>query len=299
VAIVGSAHVPGICKTFEELEIHAPGEADFPDLMKQEAEEEIHARRQHAPVYSLSVAGFSSCPFHQETLQAATQLHAEGLVASLEDRTFATRDDYRAWLFSAAGRGSFQGEPGAQQQTTCPFVWTSDMAGARTFVGGCDATKALASKLREGAEQQQQQTLELAASATGEYIATGALALETEDPAVEQARWSRRWRAEWEEMHRVPRDELRQATYILGGYLVVSAVTPLVGYAILRRQLGVSGTGKTGIIWANRLKWLGRGYVALGVGATAYGASYLYHGYSCVQRLQAQVQREHREGVGI
>ena len=48
----------------------------------------------------LSVAGFASCPFHQRALEAAHALVDAGKYGALDEQTFATREDFREWLFS-------------------------------------------------------------------------------------------------------------------------------------------------------------------------------------------------------
>jgi hypothetical protein len=96
---------------------------------------------------NLSVAGFENCSFHQRALAAAKAMHQAGLIASLDDRTFTTRDEYRQWLFSKDGRASF-GEAAAKHSSS-PFVWSSAPI---TFVGGCDATLELAVKLQKASE---------------------------------------------------------------------------------------------------------------------------------------------------
>jgi glutathione S-transferase len=94
---------------------------------------------------TVSVAGFSSCPFHRRAVNTAKQLAAAGLV-KFDDRTFATRDEYRHWLFSEDGRSSFS-EVAAHTHTSSPFVWRSDSR-LKSFVGGCDAMLDLAKALQ-------------------------------------------------------------------------------------------------------------------------------------------------------
>jgi hypothetical protein len=216
--------VAGICSTFEELEKNAPGGANFPHLMKEVEEQEALARQDSASVHSLSIAGFASCPSHQDALGVARRLQAAGLIANLEDRTFATRDEYREWLFSAEGRASFEHDQVAQQHATCPFVWASDGDRARTFVGGCDATMELASELTKADKQQE---------GAGQV-----LVLEGGELSAVQVRWSQNWRREWKEMHRMPREELRRATYVLGGLAVASAVPASWGMQFCVASLG-------------------------------------------------------------
>jgi hypothetical protein len=115
---------------------------------------------------TLSVAGFASCPFHKRAVEAAKKLETSGLVASLDDRTFASRDEYREWLFSSAGSSSFS-EPAAQRHTSSPFVWMNE-SDDRTFVGGCDATLELAATL----EAAQQDDLVIAAAPRPEVVAS-------------------------------------------------------------------------------------------------------------------------------
>ena len=92
----------------------------------------------------LSVAGFATCPFHQRALERAHELVASGAVARVDDRTFATRELYREWLF-AEGHSLFPSDhPAARKHTSSPFVWTSDREGLRDFVGGCDDLLAMA-----------------------------------------------------------------------------------------------------------------------------------------------------------
>ena len=94
---------------------------------------------------SLTVAGWSGCPFHRQALGVARELVSKGVVANLEDKTFPTRDAYREWLFSESGRVTCAGSE-AQRHTSSPFVW----ADARKYIGGCDALVSLASMLIAG-----------------------------------------------------------------------------------------------------------------------------------------------------
>ena len=67
-----------------------------------------------------------------------------GHFVTLDERTFATRDAFRTWLFGEEGRVNFGGE--AQSHSSSPFVWIDD----KHYLGGCDALLELAAEL-EGA----------------------------------------------------------------------------------------------------------------------------------------------------
>ena len=84
---------------------------------------------------AISVAGFASCPFHQQALAAAQKLVAQGKYAEVDDLTKATRDEYQSWLKSS--KPSFEDERAATH-TSSPFVFSGS-----TFIGGCDDTLAL------------------------------------------------------------------------------------------------------------------------------------------------------------
>ena len=47
---------------------------------------------------AISVAGFASCPFHQQALAAAQKLVEIGKFDAVEDLTKANRDLYQEWL---------------------------------------------------------------------------------------------------------------------------------------------------------------------------------------------------------
>lgn len=98
---------------------------------------------------SITVAGFASCPFHQDAISTAKSLATMGLVGDVEELTFETRDSYREWLFGTDGRQRFTtSSPSvstrALRHTSSPFVWQND----GEFVGGCDDLKMLASQLK-------------------------------------------------------------------------------------------------------------------------------------------------------
>jgi FKBP-type peptidyl-prolyl cis-trans isomerase 2 len=84
----------------------------------------------------LAVAGFQTCPYHQRALEAAKGMVAQGIITKLDDRTFATRDQYREWLFSE-GQPLFADDEAVQKHISSPFVWSSS-EGLLRFVGGCD-----------------------------------------------------------------------------------------------------------------------------------------------------------------
>ena len=92
----------------------------------------------------LTVVGWRDCPFHQQALEAARALTQGGHFVTLDERTFATRDAFRTWLFGEEGRVNFEGE--AQSHSSSPFVWIDD----KHYLGGCDALLELAAEL-EGA----------------------------------------------------------------------------------------------------------------------------------------------------
>ena len=93
----------------------------------------------------VAVAGFKTCPFHKRAVAAVKQLAASGKIASFEEKTFPSRDDYRAWLFSSKGRDSFN-DARAKKHTSCPFVFKNDTE----FIGGCDDALAFAASLSGG-----------------------------------------------------------------------------------------------------------------------------------------------------
>ena len=80
----------------------------------------------------ISVAGFASCPFHQQALAAAQKLVAAGKYAALEDLTSATRDEYQVWLKDSKPALD---DARAATHTSSPFVYSGD-----AFIGGCDDT---------------------------------------------------------------------------------------------------------------------------------------------------------------
>jgi len=92
---------------------------------------------------TITVAGFASCPYHQKALAAAKSMVAAGKFSSLDDKTMADRDTYKAWLASDA-RPTFTDER-AQNHTSSPFVFIGS-----SFVGGCDDTIAME---QEGSEK--------------------------------------------------------------------------------------------------------------------------------------------------
>ena len=47
---------------------------------------------------AISVAGFASCPYHQQALAAAQKLVELGEFDAVEDLTKANRDLYQEWL---------------------------------------------------------------------------------------------------------------------------------------------------------------------------------------------------------
>ena len=95
---------------------------------------------------TITVAGFASCPHHQTALGAASMLVQQGLAMHLVEKTFASRDEYRTWLFSPKGREAFVGQSKSAQSvlkhTSSPFV-----ASDESYVGGCDDLLALVSLL--------------------------------------------------------------------------------------------------------------------------------------------------------
>jgi len=94
------------------------------------------AMSQNNSTATITVAGFASCPYHQKALAAAKRMVAAGKFSSLDDKTMADRDTYKAWLASDA-RPNFTDDH-AQKHTSSPFVFIGS-----SFVGGCDDTIAL------------------------------------------------------------------------------------------------------------------------------------------------------------
>jgi glutaredoxin len=84
---------------------------------------------------TISVAGFSTCPFHQQALAAAKKLVAAGKFSGLDDLTCASRDEYQLWLKDSKPALD---DARAATHTSSPFVFSGD-----SFVGGCDDTLAL------------------------------------------------------------------------------------------------------------------------------------------------------------
>jgi glutaredoxin len=91
---------------------------------------------------AISVAGFASCPFHQQALAAAKKLVDLGIYAELDDLTCATRDEYQVWLKS--DKPSLE-DARAATHTSSPFVFSGE-----TFIGGCDDTLALLAESEAG-----------------------------------------------------------------------------------------------------------------------------------------------------
>lgn len=86
------------------------------------------------------VAGFATCPFHQQALNALKPF-VEQKQANLQEMTFGTRDEFRTWLFSNDGRMKFN-DARAKKHTSSPFVFNAENG---DFIGGCDDTMALLS----------------------------------------------------------------------------------------------------------------------------------------------------------
>lgn len=89
-----------------------------------------------------TVAGWAGCPSHQRAIEASKQMADSGQARSSEEKTFGTREEYRAWLL-AEGRAIVKRDPRAESHTTSPFVWRHDGNGNTAFVGGCDDIVAL------------------------------------------------------------------------------------------------------------------------------------------------------------
>lgn len=95
------------------------------------------------------VAGFGSCPFHQRALVIAGQLDAADLVATVGNRTFANREQYRRWLFSTDGRSTMsKADSRAATHTSSPICWVEGPNGARKLIGGCDDLANFAAELQ-------------------------------------------------------------------------------------------------------------------------------------------------------
>ena len=91
---------------------------------------------------AISVAGFASCPFHQQALAAAQKLVDIGKFDAVEDLTKANRDLYQEWLRDE--KPALEDDRAATH-TSSPFVFSGD-----TFIGGCDDTLALLAESESG-----------------------------------------------------------------------------------------------------------------------------------------------------
>ena len=106
---------------------------------------------------SISVAGFATCPFHQQALAAAKKLVELGIYDELDDLTCATRDEYQVWL--KADKPSLE-DARAATHTSSPFVFSGE-----TFIGGCDDTLALLADSEAGRSSAPTRRLRAVASA--------------------------------------------------------------------------------------------------------------------------------------
>ena len=73
----------------------------------------------------IAVTGWAGCPYHERALQAAKDYlseHSDARIANLDEQTFDSRDEYRAWLFSPAGRATVADNPRAAQHSSSPFI---------------------------------------------------------------------------------------------------------------------------------------------------------------------------------
>jgi len=115
---------------------------------------------------SISVAGFATCPFHQQALAAAKKLVDLGIYAELDDLTCATRDEYQVWLKS--DKPSLE-DARAATHTSSPFVFSGEI-----FIGGCDDTLALLADSEAGRGSAPTRRLRAVASALVGCSAGGA-----------------------------------------------------------------------------------------------------------------------------
>ena len=99
----------------------------------------------------ITVAGWATCPFHQQAVEASKAMVASGQARLADEKTFATRDEFVSWL---ASEGSYvaKGDPKAASHNSSPFVWCHDGKGRTSFVGGCDDMIALSQKSGLGQE---------------------------------------------------------------------------------------------------------------------------------------------------
>ena len=95
---------------------------------------------------AISVAGFASCPYHQQALAAAQKLVELGEFDAVEALTQATRDLYQEWLRDE--KRALEDDRAATH-TSSPFVFSGD-----TFIGGCDDTRALLAEAQSGRSPQ-------------------------------------------------------------------------------------------------------------------------------------------------
>ena len=124
-------------------------------------------------IKTVSVAGYASCSYHQKALAAAQAFFGADKV---NDRTFASRDLYKAWLKTKDGL-TFTGNPSKNygaNHTSSPFTWINES----TFVGGCDDTMAMLEELEN--EQAASNTVSVAGSAsTSAFITSSSFKGET------------------------------------------------------------------------------------------------------------------------
>ena len=95
---------------------------------------------------AISVAGFASCPYHQQALAAAQKLVELGEFDAVEDLTKANRDLYQQWLRDE--KPALEDDRAATH-TSSPFVFSGE-----TFIGGCDDTLALLAESQSGRSPQ-------------------------------------------------------------------------------------------------------------------------------------------------
>ena len=116
----------------------------------------------------ISVAGFATCPFHQQTLAAAHKLVAAGKFSALEDLTCPTRDEYQVWLKDSKPALD---DARAATHTSSPFVYSGD-----SFIGGCDDTLDLLAEAGAGRVNRRLRAL-------AGHVATTGVAAQLSEPA--------------------------------------------------------------------------------------------------------------------